>query len=62
MRVMMTGGTGFAGSHTVRRYIEAGHQVRLLVRDREKVQSRACVLRITGVGLAAWSLTGIGDG
>ncbi len=38
MRVMMTGGTGFAGSHTVRRYIEAGHEVRLLVRDREKVR------------------------
>ena len=35
---MMTGGTGFAGSHTVRRYIEAGHEVRLLVRDREKVR------------------------
>lgn len=38
MRVMMTGGTGFAGSHTVRRYVEAGHEVRLLVRDREKVR------------------------
>ena len=38
MRVMVTGGTGFAGSHTVRRYVEAGHQVRLLVRDREKVR------------------------
>ncbi|MEM9177330.1 MAG: NAD-dependent epimerase/dehydratase family protein [Myxococcota bacterium] len=38
MRVMMTGGTGFAGSHTVRRYLEAGHSVRLLVRDRAKVR------------------------
>ena len=38
MRVMMTGGTGFAGSHTVRRYLAAGHQVRLLVRDAEKVR------------------------
>ncbi len=38
MRVMMTGGTGFAGSHTVRRYVEAGHEVRLLVRDRDKVR------------------------
>lgn len=38
MRVMMTGGTGFAGSHTVRRYVEAGHSVRLLVRDREKAR------------------------
>lgn len=38
MRVMMTGGTGFAGSHTVRRYVEAGHEVRLLVRDADKVR------------------------
>ncbi|MEO1935824.1 MAG: NAD-dependent epimerase/dehydratase family protein [Myxococcales bacterium] len=35
---MMTGGTGFAGSHTVRRYLAAGHSVRLLVRDAEKVR------------------------
>jgi dihydroflavonol-4-reductase len=38
MRVMMTGGTGFAGSHTVRRFLAAGHQVRLLVRDADKVR------------------------
>lgn len=38
MRVMMTGGTGFAGSHTVRRFVAAGHSVRLLVRSREKTR------------------------
>jgi nucleoside-diphosphate-sugar epimerase len=38
MRVMVTGGTGFTGSHSVRRFLEAGHRVRLLVRDREKVR------------------------
>jgi dihydroflavonol-4-reductase len=38
MRVMVTGGTGFAGSHTVRRFLEAGHSVRLLVRDAGKVR------------------------
>ena len=38
MRVMMTGGTGFVGSHTVRRYLAAGHSVRLLVRDPAKAR------------------------
>ncbi len=38
MRVMVTGGTGFTGSHTVRALVAAGHDVRLLVRDREKVK------------------------
>jgi dihydroflavonol-4-reductase len=38
MHVMVTGGTGFTGSHTVRRFLAAGHTVRLLVRDAEKVR------------------------
>ncbi|MCP4069207.1 MAG: NAD-dependent epimerase/dehydratase family protein, partial [Phycisphaeraceae bacterium] len=38
MRVMVTGGTGFTGSHTVRRFLAAGHSVRLLVRDPDKVR------------------------
>lgn len=38
MRVMVTGGTGFAGSHTVRAFLRAGHSVRLLVRDAAKVR------------------------
>ena len=38
MRVMVTGGTGFTGSHTVRALRAAGHEVRLLVRDRAKVR------------------------
>ena len=38
MRVLVTGGTGFTGSHTVCALIAAGHQVRLLVRDAAKVR------------------------
>lgn len=38
MKVMVTGGTGFTGSHTVKAFVEAGHTVRLLVRDRDKVR------------------------
>lgn len=35
---MVTGGTGFTGSHTVRALHAAGHEVRLLVRDRDKLR------------------------
>jgi dihydroflavonol-4-reductase len=48
MRVMMTGGTGLAGSHTVRRYLAEGHSVRLLVRSAEKVRQ---VFDPLGIGI-----------
>jgi dihydroflavonol-4-reductase len=38
MRVLVTGGTGFIGSHTTAAIREAGHQVRLLVRDPVKMR------------------------
>lgn len=38
MKVMVTGGTGFTGSHSVRALIAAGHEVRLLVRDGDKAR------------------------
>ena len=33
MRVLLTGGTGFVGSHTIGALLERGHEPRLLVRD-----------------------------
>jgi dihydroflavonol-4-reductase len=38
MKVLVTGGTGFTGSHTERALVAAGHDVRLLVRDPHKVR------------------------
>ena len=39
MKVLVTGGTGFTGSHTVRALVAGGHEVRLLVRDPAKVRT-----------------------
>ena len=36
MKVMVTGGTGFVGSHAVGALIAAGHEVHLLVRNPAK--------------------------
>lgn len=47
MRVMVTGATGYVGAHSVKALVDAGHRVRLLVRDPAKA---ATVLRAVGVG------------
>ena len=50
MRVLVTGGTGFVGSHAVAALRERGHDVRLLARDPARVQA---ALAPVGVEAAA---------
>jgi dihydroflavonol-4-reductase len=38
MKVLVTGGTGFVGSHTVAAVLGAGHEVRMLARSPERVR------------------------
>jgi uncharacterized protein YbjT (DUF2867 family) len=39
MRIFVTGGTGFIGSHTLHALRAAGHDVRRLVRSEEKARN-----------------------
>ena len=46
MRVLITGGTGFVGSHTAAAVLRAGHEVRLLVRRPERADAALAPLGI----------------
>lgn len=46
MRVLVTGGTGFVGSHSVKALLDAGHSIRLLVRNPDRI---APALRPLGI-------------
>jgi dihydroflavonol-4-reductase len=58
MRVLVTGGTGFVGSHTVAALLAAGHAVRLLVRSPERI---APALEPLGVGGVEWTAGDVTD-
>jgi nucleoside-diphosphate-sugar epimerase len=46
MLICVTGGTGFVGAHSVAALVRAGHRVRLLVRDRSRLEPAMAALHI----------------
>ena len=52
MRVLVTGGTGFVGSHSVAALLRSGHEVRLLVRSPQRI---APALEPVGVHEVDWA-------
>jgi len=65
MRVLVTGATGYIGGRLIPRLLERGHSVRVLVRDRQRVQGRPCsdaVEEREGDLLDPSSLDGIAQG
>jgi dihydroflavonol-4-reductase len=46
VKVLITGGTGFIGAHTTRAVVEAGHSVRLLVRNPDRIKESVAPLGV----------------
>lgn len=57
MRVLVTGGTGFIGAHTTRALIDAGHDVRLLVRTPARIAQNIGPLGIDEVDHVVGDMT-----
>jgi len=55
--VLVTGGTGYLGSHAVATLAEAGHRVRVLARSAEKVPAALGPLGVDGVETAIGDVT-----
>ncbi len=58
MKVLVTGGTGFVGSHAVAALLRNGHRVRLLVRDPSKIQR---VLETRGIRVDDYAVGDMAD-
>jgi nucleoside-diphosphate-sugar epimerase len=54
---MVTGGTGFVGAHTVKALTDAGHEVRLLVRRPERIDTNVKPLGVESVDYVLGDMT-----
>lgn len=61
MRVLVTGGTGFVGSHSVAALLSQGHQIRLLVRSRDRVARSLSPLGVAEVESVVGDVTAPGS-
>jgi nucleoside-diphosphate-sugar epimerase len=61
MKVLVTGGTGFIGSHSVAALLSQGHQVRLLVRSRDRVARSLSPLGVADVESVLGDVTAPGS-
>jgi nucleoside-diphosphate-sugar epimerase len=55
--VLVTGGTGYVGSHAIAALVAAGHRIRVLARDPERVGSALGPLGVDGVETTAGDVT-----
>jgi dihydroflavonol-4-reductase len=57
VKVLVTGGTGFVGAHSVAALVSRGHQVRLLVRSRDQVARSLSPLGVADVEAVVGDVT-----
>ena len=57
MTVLVTGGTGFIGSHVAARLVEGGQAVRLLVRDAAKIARVPALIDTASIDVVVGDVT-----